>query len=63
MFCGPNFGQNNLFYSNVIERPLKLACLPLILVIWHKAKKKKNASTNSEIWNTSGHGVYTKKCM
>ena len=25
-FCGPNWGRNDLPYSNVVERPLKLAC-------------------------------------
>ena len=24
-FCGPNWGQNDSFYSNVVKRPLKLA--------------------------------------
>ena len=24
--CGPNWGGNDLFYSNVVKRPLKLAC-------------------------------------
>ena len=26
IFCGPNWGQSDLFYSNVVERPLKLVC-------------------------------------
>ena len=26
----PNWGRNDLFYSNVVERPLKLACLFLL---------------------------------
>ena len=25
-YCGPNWGGNNLFYSNAVKRPLKLAC-------------------------------------
>ena len=24
--CGPNWDRDNLFYSNVVERPLKRAC-------------------------------------
>ena len=26
-FSGPNWGQNDLFYSNAVEHPLRLACL------------------------------------
>ena len=24
--CDPNWGRNDLFHSNVVERPLKLVC-------------------------------------
>ena len=24
-FCGPNWGQNDVFYSNVVDRPLNFA--------------------------------------
>ena len=32
--CGPNWGQNGLFYSNVVERPLKLRCLNFNLTLF-----------------------------
>ena len=28
--CAPNWDRNDLFYSNVVDRPLKLACLPTV---------------------------------
>ena len=34
--CSPKWGQNYLFYSNVVERPLKLTCSLLILIVFLK---------------------------
>ena len=31
--CGPSWGRNDLFYSNVVERPLKLACFFFSVII------------------------------
>ena len=34
-------GRNDLFYSNVVGHPVKLACFDLLLVrfLWHRLKK------------------------
>ena len=49
--CGPNCGQNDLFYSNVIEGPLKLVCFCFYLLhfsfIWFTLILVRNSSINS----------------
>ena len=41
-FCGPSRDRNDLFYSKVVERPLKLACFFILLVKSHIVLQKLN---------------------
>ena len=40
--CGTNWRQNGLFYSNVFERPLKLACFSKTYIILPKSCDSQN---------------------